>query len=589
MYKKTIYILVLLILSFFAIKPLFIAGFFPIHDNAQVQRVFEMKNALSDGMFPVRWVEDLGYGYGYPIFNFYAPLAYYIGGLFNLLGFDPLSATKIMLGLGIILSGLTMYLFSKEFWGKSGGLISGLLYLFAPYHALNIYVRGDFAEVWAYVFIPLVFLGIYKIHCHCETSKWRSDPTKWIVPLWGNLLMTKEVLSWIILSSLSFAGIITSHNLTAMMITPFIIAYALILILTSAKKNHSSFMIHNTFYIILFLTLALSISAFYWLPALTEMKYTNVLSQIGGGADFRDHFVCPTQLWESPWGFGGSAPGCSSDGLSFRIGKIHILLAALSFLVLFFVRKSKKNLKTQIIFFLLSLLASIYFMLSISKPIWETIPQMEFFQYPWRFLLLSSFSISFLGGAFTILLKNSKVASTSFLILTILAIVVINAKLFNPQYIMNIRSSDFINNINLKWTTSKISDEYLPKNFSKPKTKNEVPNNKLTATNNKTTITMQENRTQQFSAIISSPVTTKLFINLAWFPAWHIYINNSEAKFIQRDNGLELTIPKGEHIATAKFIQTPIETIANILTLIGSFAIVVFIGIITYTNVKKTT
>jgi hypothetical protein len=530
-----------------------------------------MKKALADGMFPVRWVQDLGYGYGYPIFNFYAPLAYYIGGLLALSGIDPLSSTKIMLGLGIILAGVTMYLFAKEFWGRLGGLISGLLYLFAPYHALDVYVRGDFAEIWAYVFIPLVFLGIYKIYCHCETTKWRND-----------LTMT---LPWLILSALSFAGIIISHNLTAMMVTPFIIAYALFLTFTSSKKNYSLPMIHFSCFILL----ALSLSAFYWLPALSEMKYTNVLSQIGGGADFRDHFVCPLQLWESPWGFGGSSPDCSNDGLSFRIGKIHILLAALALLALFFISKSQKKLKIQITFFLFSFLASVYFMLDISKPIWEAIPQMAFFQYPWRFLILCSFAISFLGGAFTVLLKNSKLTSVLFTTIIILAILLINAKLFKPQYITNITPDNFINTNNIKWSTSKLSDEYLPKNFTKPKTQSEIPNNKFTITGNKAKITMQQDKTQQFSALIYSTRTSKLIINLAWFPAWHVYINNSETHFDKPNNGLELTIPKGNHKVTARFIETPIETIANILTLAGGFVIIIFIGIITYTNARKTT
>jgi hypothetical protein len=555
---KPKYILILLILSLFTIAPLFKAGFFPIHDDTQIQRVFEMKKALADGMFPVRWVEDLGYGYGYPIFNFYAPLAYYIGGLLALTGLDALNATKIMLGLGIILSGITMYFFAKEFWGRLGGLISGTLYLFAPYHAIDIYVRGDFAEVWAYVFIPLVFLGIYKVHRHCETTKWRSN-------------------LWIIISALSFAGIITSHNLTAMMITPFIILYALILAFTSSKKNFPPFALRFT----LFFILGLSLSAFYWLPTLTEMKYTNVLSVIGGGSDFRDHFVCPLQLWTSPWGFGGSSHDCINDGLSFRIGKIHILLGALAILALFFMSKSQKNLKAQIIFFLLTLLASVYFMLSISKPIWETIQQMAFFQYPWRFLILASFAISFLGGAFTVLLKNLKTASIFFTVIAILAILFINAKLFNPQTITNTPSSEFTSNNNLKWTTSKTSDEYMPKNFAKPKNENEIPNNKFTIANNKAKITMQQDKTQQFSSVISSPQASKLLINLAWFPAWHVYINNSETHFKKLNNGLELTIPKGENKITVKYIQTPIETIANLLTLAGFLAIIISYCILT--------
>src|SRR3989344_3007175 len=108
-------LILVLILSFWAIKPLFVNGFFPMHDDTQVARVFEMGKALRDGMFPVRWVQDLGYGYGYPIFNFYAPFAYYVGGLFNIIGFNALIATKMMMGLGIILSGIFMYVLTREF------------------------------------------------------------------------------------------------------------------------------------------------------------------------------------------------------------------------------------------------------------------------------------------------------------------------------------------------------------------------------------------------------------------------------------------------------------------------------------------
>src|SRR3989344_8168557 len=150
--KNIFPILIVLILSFFSIKPLLMSGFFPIHDDTQVARVYEMGKALSDGMFPVRWVQDLGYGYGYPIFNFYAPLAYYVGGFFNVLGIDALVSTKAMMVLGIVFSGIFMYFLAREFWGEAGGVISGLFYLFSPYHAVDIYVRGDVSEFWAYTF-----------------------------------------------------------------------------------------------------------------------------------------------------------------------------------------------------------------------------------------------------------------------------------------------------------------------------------------------------------------------------------------------------------------------------------------------------
>ncbi len=147
--KKHYGLFIVLILSFWAIHPLFISGFFPMHDDTQVARVFEMGKMLERGMFPVRWVPDLGYGYGYPIFNFYAPLAYYIGGFFMFLGFDALLATKIMMALGVILAGIFMYLLTREFFGELGGIVAGLFYIYAPYHAVDIYVRGDVAEFWA--------------------------------------------------------------------------------------------------------------------------------------------------------------------------------------------------------------------------------------------------------------------------------------------------------------------------------------------------------------------------------------------------------------------------------------------------------
>src|SRR5476651_1879562 len=137
--KKIGFTVLLFLLSFWAVKYLFNPGFFPIHDDTQVQRVFEMKKSLADGMFPVRWVSDLGYNYGYPIFNFYAPLAYYIGGSISLVGVDALTATKVIMAFGIIIAGLFMYLLAREFWGDIGGFVAGLLYLYAPYHAVDLY------------------------------------------------------------------------------------------------------------------------------------------------------------------------------------------------------------------------------------------------------------------------------------------------------------------------------------------------------------------------------------------------------------------------------------------------------------------
>src|SRR5258708_39914671 len=117
--KKLFGFVIVLVLSCFIIRPLLTSGYFPMHDDTQVARVVVMGRALRQGQFPVRWVSDLGYGYGYPIFNFYGPLPYYIGGYFYMLGTSALPATKIMFITGVLLAGIIMYFASRRWLGTS--------------------------------------------------------------------------------------------------------------------------------------------------------------------------------------------------------------------------------------------------------------------------------------------------------------------------------------------------------------------------------------------------------------------------------------------------------------------------------------
>lgn len=454
-YYGLIGLILVFILSIFSILPLFHPGFFPIHDNTQVQRVYEMAASLKIGLFPVRWVPDLGYGLGYPIFNFYAPFAYYLGAIFMFLGFDALIATKIMIGLGVLASGFSMYFLAKEFWGETGGLLSALIYVYFPYHAVNIYVRGAISEAWAYAFIPLAFFGFYKLF---EKSKYFYLAT----------------------SVIGFSGLILSHNLTAMMVTPYLIVFLLILIVYSYKNKRNK----NTFYLIFAFSLALLVSAFYWLPAILEINNTKVPLMIKYESNFREHFVCLSQLWYSQWGFGGSVKGCN-DGMSFMVGKVNILILIFSLvsfiLALIFAKKISKKILSTYLLSLAGLILSIFLMLQQSSIIWEMFLPMQYLQYPWRYLNLVGFFWAFASGSLLFfsekLIKNKILLFLEFLILLLL-IVAINRMFFLPQIYLNKTANDYTNEISLKWTTSKISDEYLPQNIERPKNINYALQNK---------------------------------------------------------------------------------------------------------------
>ncbi|QQG41079.1 MAG: hypothetical protein HYV37_02015 [Candidatus Levyibacteriota bacterium] len=464
---------IILAISFWAVRSLFAPGFFPIHDDTQVARVFEMGKVLQTGVFPARWVPDLGYGYGYPIFNYYAPLAYYVGGIITLIGVDALIATKIMIGLGVLLAGIFMYFLVRELWGELGGIIAALFYIYAPYHALQIYVRGAVGELWSYAFIPLVFYGLYKIYTE---KKWK----------------------WVIVGSIGYTGVILSHNLTAIMLTPFLLIVILFYCFIF-YKNRQLYAIRYSLYAVL---LGLLLSAFYWIPAVFEMQYTNVQSQIGGGADFRDHFVCLNQLWDSPWGFGGSTKGCI-DGLSFKIGKLHLITVIMSlFVVLSFIWRRRYIRLGIILFSLVGFFASVFLMLEISKSIWETVPLIAFFQYPWRFLLFTSFFSSFLVGAIVWFLEQEfgkvKYFNTILYLSTAILVFLLlffNIKLFQPQTILLKTAQDYTNDRALKWIASKTSDEYLPTNVKLPISDYDIPKKN---TNEKSVAVTVENQKDLF-------------------------------------------------------------------------------------------
>ena len=63
-------------------------GYFTMHDDQHIARLFLFDTALKQGQWYPRWVDWLGFGYGYPMFNFYPPFIYFIAQLFHVVGFS---------------------------------------------------------------------------------------------------------------------------------------------------------------------------------------------------------------------------------------------------------------------------------------------------------------------------------------------------------------------------------------------------------------------------------------------------------------------------------------------------------------------
>ena len=80
-----------------------------MQDDLQAFRVQQMVKCLKDLQIPCRWVPDMGYQYGYPQFNYYPPIIFYLGGILNILGIQIIDVVKIIFILPILLFYQTIY------------------------------------------------------------------------------------------------------------------------------------------------------------------------------------------------------------------------------------------------------------------------------------------------------------------------------------------------------------------------------------------------------------------------------------------------------------------------------------------------
>jgi hypothetical protein len=366
----------------------------------------------------------------------------------------------------------------------------------------------------------------------------------------------------------------------------FIILLPLLFIITILKKKSK-----GTFLMLVIagLTLGILLSSFYIIPAFLEMKYTNVSSQVGGGADFRDHFVCISQYWNSMWGYGGSTKGCV-DGLSFKLGKFDILLFASALLAFGFsiykrkLRKVEKFTTLALILFVISL----FFTLEISEMLWKAIPYMQYLQYPWRFINFIGFFM--ILGIGYLLFRIEELFSRRVLLLSALVIIFITIissyKLFEPQEYVNLSPQFYTNSNYIKFTVSKISDEYMPSSFSVPRNLNEVPSSELSLINSSGNVQVLESKTNYLKSSFDIFKDGVLHVNRAYFPAWRAYENGKEIPIVPTHNGMNVSLQQGNGIFELKFVQTATETVANTITIVA-LVLGIFVVTIPFLQAKK--
>lgn len=129
------------------------------HDSFWIDHVWaeQFTAALRTGNLYPRWLPLSYGGLGAPVFYFYAPLSFYLAGLFGLAGLGTYASLLAAFGAAWFGSGVAMHAWLR---GTRAPVAGALLYMVLPYHVMDFYARGALAESCAIALIPLVALGV---------------------------------------------------------------------------------------------------------------------------------------------------------------------------------------------------------------------------------------------------------------------------------------------------------------------------------------------------------------------------------------------------------------------------------------------
>ncbi len=529
--KEILVIFLLLLISFPAVRSLLLPGGFTSHDlTHHVLRQIDMDRLLSEGQFPPRWSGDLNKGYGYPLFIFNYPLPPLIGEAFHKIGFNFLDSVKAVLFLSFVMSTLGMYLFLKSLFNSYlSAFLGAIFYLYAPIHLIVVYVSGSPGASMGLVFPPFMLWAIVKLY-QAKSKK------------------------FLLIGSFSFAGMILSHNISAFIFMPVILAFVIVLKLTEKKRENQNFLRD----VVLMFLFGLGLSAFFWLPAIAEkqyIRYDALMQRI-----YLDQFPTLSQIIYSPWGYGLSHPKSPAGGMSYQVGLAHLAVMVLLSALLWKMRKIKTFLIIGI-FAILSFLISVFFMLEISLPLWDRLPFLPYIQFPVRLLAVSTFSASIIAG---LLVRYFPLKKTLFLLLLLLVLYAnrnhlgINQK-YDPgeQYYLSLKTS----------ATS--FDEDLPIWVNKLIT--DVSTAKFSFLSGGGKVEVLENKSARVLARMEATTSARVRFNQYYFPGWEIKVDEKKINFsysAPENNGMPVfDIEKGSHLIKAEFRNTPLRNLADIISL----------------------
>ncbi|MCS7282466.1 MAG: glycosyltransferase family 39 protein, partial [Anaerolineae bacterium] len=509
-------------------------------------RVVQIDHLWSQGILYARLAPDMGWGFGYPVFNFYPPLSYYVALLIARLSFGIPLGVRIAQALTFLLAGLGVYSLTRDFFREEAALVAGIAAMYAPYVAYNPLYRGAMPEAMGWVLLPWAW---------------------WAV---GRAVRTGRK-GWFAAGTLLFGALLITHSVGAVVGTPLVSLYALMEALSRSSLPRRRRLLTA----VLIVGLGLGLSLFFWIPAQAErplVQLERVPYGFPGG--YRSHFF---SLGYTVFAWEPVRPDLINTYPPRSLGLVSVLLGLPGLMGLFRFPDSRRR---QVAFFGAVFLLSTLMALPVSGPIWEAVPFLHNFQFPWRFLGPAALSLSVLVGTTAELLARFRWRGFA------VALIVLALVLADLGWLRNVRYCPGWDRVSIEslWAYEHVGGgvgtsggEFLPRLVQSrpPYSAGDI----FEPTSLPEGAVLQMGKTGPFfaEAWVESPEPSRITVNRFHYPGWRAWVDGQEVEVTPEAGWGRLTfpVPAGRHHIVVRFGETPLRLAADVLSALSLLAMVV--------------
>ncbi|MBZ0137667.1 MAG: hypothetical protein K8I27_14980 [Planctomycetes bacterium] len=450
----------------------------------------------SQGVHP-RWSPELAAGHGYPLFNFYSPGFSYLGLLFLPLGEEW--AVKSVVVVATLLGILCLYGLGRSLSGFAGGLVAATLCVTAPYTLYNIHSRGDFSEYVAF----FVAAGV----------------------LWSLLHALRRRMSWgaTLVFVTAYGAFVPIHTISSLV---YSVVFAL---LGGAYALRKRFAARHWVRLVGAFAVGLMLSAWYWLPALTERHLVSTHAMIDGHYVIENNFAPSISRYFV--GFTRSAP---------IVGPV--ITGALAFVLVTACLAGRH--RFQMMACLVVCAACILLNFPVSEPFWHNIPLVRYVQFPWRLnalvVLFAAIGVGLGARRLPRGLRRTPLTVSAMLFAAV-SVVALGLALGKIDW-TDPQPADY-QATPARWLTTSGKEEFLPRGARREGIRLSEP-----LIQGAPRVLMASQTGTSVDAVVDAPHTTTVTVRQWAYPGWHARVDGQQVEWHADAAGrLTVTVPQGKH------------------------------------------